>query len=213
VEKIFDVFVISVVPLVISIVLHEISHGLMAYALGDDTARRAGRFKLHTHFDLYGSFLIPLILYAVGSPFLIGYAKPVPVDCRRFVNPRMDTALVAAAGPVCNALLALAAAFILKNHDIHLQIAVQFLFNFVTINLALCLFNLIPIPPLDGSRIISAMIPARIAEKMDIFESIGIFILLAIELVCAQLSKFLGFKVGILALLNTALQEIIRLIF
>ncbi|MDR2766607.1 MAG: site-2 protease family protein [Holosporaceae bacterium] len=213
VEEIFDVFILSVVPLVIAVVLHEISHGMVAYALGDDTAKRAGRFKLHTHFDLFGSFLIPLFLYMVKSPFLIGYAKPVPVDWRKFANPRMDMALVAVGGPLCNALLALAAIFILRSCEIFSQMWVQFLFNFITVNLALGLFNLIPIPPLDGSRVLTALLPARMAEKMYRLEPYGILLLFGVEFLGSQLSKILGFRVGILVLLEMLLRKIIRMIF
>lgn len=191
-------FVLNVIPLVIAVVLHEISHSAVAYVLGDDTAKNAGRFKLHTHFDLYGSFLIPLGLYLIHSPFLIGYAKPVPIDPRKFQHPLQDMALVAIAGPLCNLLLASSAAIVLKDYSPSMSgIMIQISMNFIVINLALFFFNLIPIPPLDGSRILAAIIPLRWVPKFYAFEAWGFFIIIGIEALCRQISNMTGTNIGI----------------
>ncbi len=192
------VFVLNVIPLVVAVILHEISHGAVAYALGDDTAKKAGRFKLHTHFDLYGSFLIPLGLYLIHSPFLIGYAKPVPIDPRKFQHPLQDMALVAIAGPLCNLLLASGAAIVLRDFSPDMsEMMIQVSMNFIVINLALFFFNLIPIPPLDGSRILAAVIPLKWVPKFYAFEAWGFFIIIGIEALCRQISNMTGTNIGI----------------
>lgn len=191
-------FCIQIIPLVIAIISHEISHGAVAYALGDDTAKKAGRFKLHTHFDLYGSFLIPLGLYLVHSPFMIGYAKPVPIDPRKFKDPLFDMALSAAAGPACNLFLAVITSLFIQNitEDTN-PILVQMIVNFIVINLVLFFFNLIPIPPLDGSRLVAAVLPEKALIKYYSIEQFGFFIILGIEFICAQISSATGVQIGL----------------
>jgi Zn-dependent protease len=206
----FSLFFMYILSLLLAIMLHEISHAIVAYALGDDTAKRAGRFKLHTHFDLYGSLLIPLLLYFVHSPIMLGYAKPVPVDSRKFKKPRVDMALVAAAGPLCNFLLAAIGAWALSCVGYNItakQTLCYCLFNFTVVNLALCFFNLIPIPPLDGSRIISAMVSDDIARKMQKIEPFGFFIIIGIEVICSQLSSLLGYKIGLSAMIYGLIKK------
>jgi Zn-dependent protease len=203
--------ILSAVPLLIAVILHETAHGLVACALGDDTAKRSGRFKPYSHFDFFGSFLIPLLLYASGSPFLIGYAKPVPVNARNFKHPETDMALVALGGPICNVLLAFGGVFVLKNCEIHSPMFAQFIFNFIAVNFALFLFNIIPIPPLDGSRVLTALLPPRFAEKMYALEPFGFFILMGIETVCSLLSGVFGCRIGILAMLRSALKGFFEL--
>ena len=191
-------FVLNVIPLVVAVILHEMSHGAIAYMLGDDTAKKAERFKLHTHFDLYGSFLIPLGLYLIHSPFLIGYAKPVPVDPRKFQHPLTDMALVAIGGPLCNLMLATVASIVLKAYSPQMnQMMMQICMNFIVINLALFFFNLIPIPPLDGSRIVAAVIPIRWVPKFYTLEAWGFFIIIGIEALCRQISNMTGTDIGI----------------
>ena len=195
--ELFDAILFSIIPLLIAIILHEISHGLVAYSLGDSTAKDAGRFKLHTHFDLYGSFLIPLGLFLAKSHFLIGYAKPVPVDPRNFKDPITDMALVAIAGPICNILLALLSAFIMQKFIPTSYFIQKFLVHFIVINLVLFFFNLIPIPPLDGSRILAAMLPVRYLDTFYSLENLGFFIIMGIEFVCQFVSRLIGTDIGI----------------
>lgn len=193
-------YILQIVALLSAIILHEISHGVAAYLLGDDTAKKAGRFKLYTHFDLFGSFLIPLGLWLIHSPFLIGYAKPVPVDPRNFKRPIADMALVAIAGPLCNLLLAVFAASLIRNgpillHD--LPLLKQFVLSFTVINLGLFFFNLIPIPPLDGSRIVAAFLPLRWLVKFYKLEPFGFFIVIGIEFLSRQISELTGLNIGL----------------
>lgn len=176
--------VLDIVPLAIAIVLHELSHGYVAYALGDNTAKKANRLNLYNHFDPYGSFLIPLVMYLLNSPFLLGYAKPVPVNPRNFKNPMQDMALVAIAGPLCNFILAVFASFWLNGQHItgaDLSIVQQSVLNFITINLALFFFNLIPIPPLDGSRIVANFLPPEALRIFYRIEPVGFMLVMAIE--------------------------------
>lgn len=193
-------YILQIVALLSAIILHEISHGVVAYLLGDDTAKKAGRFKLYTHFDLFGSFLIPLGLWLIHSPFLIGYAKPVPVDPRNFKRPIADMALVAIAGPLCNLLLALLATRLIRNgpvwlHD--LPMLKQFILTFTVINLGLFFFNLIPIPPLDGSRIVAAFLPLKWLVKFYRLEPFGFFVVIGIEFLSRQISELTGLNIGL----------------
>lgn len=173
--------VLSVIAIFFAIVLHEISHGLAAYLLGDDTAKKAGRFKLHTHFDLWGSLIIPVALFLMKFPFLIGYAKPVPIDPRKFKDPTTDMAIVALAGPACNFVLACLGAFLLKNMIGYPYILQQLCLSFIISNLALLFFNLIPIPPLDGSRLIAVIIPKKWVDKYYLLEPFGFILIIMLE--------------------------------
>lgn len=193
-QNLFETIVLHIFPLLVAIVFHEISHGVVAYSLGDDTAKKAGRFKLYTHFDLWGSFLIPLGLYLVHFPFLIGYAKPVPVNPRNFKDPITDMALVAIAGPLYNLLVAVVSVFFLQSSE---EFAQKVLFSFAMINFGLFFFNLVPIPPLDGSRILAAVMPKRFVEPFYRLEPFGFFIIIGLEMLSSPLSQLLGHRVGL----------------
>ena len=204
----FITIITKIFPLFVAIVFHEIAHGVVAYLLGDDTAKKEGRFKLHTHFDFYGSFLIPMALFLVKSPFLIGYAKPIPVNPKKFKDPTSDMALVAIAGPLCNLLMAVVAAFIIKStYTVFPKIIMEVLLNFIVINLALMFFNLIPIPPLDGSRLVAAVMPQRLVEKYYRLEPFGLFVVIALELFTSHLSKLTGMQ---LSLFHLFIQRPVR---
>jgi Zn-dependent protease len=193
-----NVIFLKIVPFFFAIVLHEISHGLVALALGDDTAKKAGRFKLYTHFDMVGSLIIPGLMYLMSFPFLIGYAKPVPIDVRKFKDPLVDMAIVAIAGPLCNLLLAAAAALLLKNATVGISAPFEELcINFVMSNLCLFFLNLIPIPPLDGSRIVAALIPQKFVDMYYSIEPFGFFIIIAIEMLSSQLSPLVGTNISL----------------
>ena len=154
-----------VIPVIIAITLHEAAHGFVAHQCGDDTAWRLGRvtFNPLKHVDLFGTIILPAVLLLTRAPFLFGYAKPVPVNFRALRNPRRDMVWVAAAGPATNLLLALAAGFMA-----HLVIFLpasadhwylQNLRNAIDINVVLALFNMIPLPPLDGGRVAVGLLP------------------------------------------------------
>jgi Zn-dependent protease len=183
---------ISVVPLVVAIVLHEVAHGAVAYGLGDPTAARAGRLSLNPlrHIDPFGTIVLPgLLLLApvlFGTrPFVFGWARPVPVDVRLLHHPRRDAVLVALAGPLTNLVLAAASALLLGWLPAdragggatvlqHLAIAS------LSVNCVLAVFNLLPIPPLDGSRVLSAFLGPAQAGLMRTLEQVGMVVLLLV---------------------------------
>lgn len=167
---------IALTILIFSAILHEVTHGVVADRLGDPTARLKGRLTLdpRPHIDPFMSILLPLLLILSGSPVIFGAAKPVPVDPFNLREGRKDLALVALAGPLTNVLIAIIASFILKiippSPDLILA-------NVVRLNLLLAIFNLLPIPPLDGSKVFSLMLSEKQAFVYMSLSSIGMFIL------------------------------------
>ena len=160
--------------LIVSVIAHEISHGYMAERLGDPTARLAGRLTLNPipHVDPFGSIFIPILLLLAKSPFLIGWAKPVPYNPNNMKNPRSGSALVALAGPVMNILIAVAFGFLVRFGDL-LGLPFEFISIatlVVFLNLMLAVFNLIPLPPLDGSKILFALLPLRFWMVQEFLE-------------------------------------------
>ena len=206
---------IWVLPALIAITLHEAAHGYAAEFFGDDTARRMGRISLNPlrHVDPFGTVLMPAFLLLAHAPFLFGYAKPVPVDFRRLNNPRRDMIFVAAAGPAMNLALALLAAFLY--HGISLlpdrvaQWAGLNLVNAIQLNVILAVFNMLPIPPLDGGRVAVGLLPDALAYPLARLERIGIFIVLGLML----LPRALGDSFDLFGLVVLAPAEaLIRLI-
>ncbi|MDX8409080.1 MAG: site-2 protease family protein [Mariprofundales bacterium] len=175
-------------PVLAAIILHEIAHGRMADLLGDDTARRAGRLTLNplAHVDPIGTIAIPLLLLVMQAPFLFGYAKPVPVNFMRLRRPKQDMVWVALAGPVTNLLLALTSALLLTAAT-HLppwvaEPLAMMCQASIIINLVLCIFNLIPLPPLDGGRVLVGLLPYRLAAAVSHIEPFGFVIIIALLL-------------------------------
>ncbi len=164
---------IIIAGLLFSVILHEIMHGYVAERLGDPTARYAGRLTLNPipHIDPFMTILIPAILILSGSPIIFGAAKPVPVNPLNLREGRKDMALVALGGPLTN--IGLAIVFALLFHVLGLDVLIRL----VILNLALGILNLIPIPPLDGSKFISSFLPLDIARSYDSIAPFGIFIL------------------------------------
>ena len=156
----------------------------MALAFGDDTAKRAGRLTLNpiAHIDPFGTILLPLIL-ALSGAGMFGWAKPVPVNPARLRNPRQQTLLVSLAGPVTNVAIAVLAAAALRNHVFHGDLALRVVFAAGFINVILAAFNLLPIPPLDGSAVIERFIPAAWAPSWHRFRQYSFGILLLMVLV------------------------------
>ncbi len=173
--------VIRIFVLLLAIIVHEVSHGLVAEKLGDPTARRMGRLTLNPvpHIDLFGSIIIPGFLILTGSPFIIGWAKPVPVDIRRFTDPLRGFAFTAMAGPASNFCQVAVWALIFRLAYAQGWPAwVAYLaFSGAAVNLFLAFFNLIPIPPLDGSRLIGALLPAGAAAQYLSLERFGFIII------------------------------------
>ncbi len=225
-----DILLIAV-PAILAITLHEAAHGYAALALGDDTAKAAGRLSLNPlrHIDRFGTIILPAILVlgqlaAFGRIlFLFGWAKPVPVAAWKFRDPRRGMAFVAAAGPAMNFFLAWlgALAFYLPDTDLPRTLAGdggsglgQFLLYFILFNLALGLFNLLPIPPLDGGRIVVGVLPAPIAVRYARIERLGILVVLVIFFLVPALAQEMGYLFDpVRAILGSVLPALINLVF
>ena len=187
-------FVLLILPLIVAVTLHEVAHGYAALKMGDHTARLAGRLTLNPikHLDLFGSFLLPLILKLSGSPIVFGYAKPVPVNYHNFQNYRKGTLWVSAAGVLANLILAVISAGLFRmlvftkaswaqsQYGLLFEFLFQLLAYSVIINCILALFNLIPIPPLDGSRILAMLLPAPLKMHFARLERFGMIIILVL---------------------------------
>ena len=173
--------IITLVVLLFSAVIHEVCHGVMAYRLGDDTAKTMGRLTLNPipHLDPFGSILLPLFLLWAGSPVIFGAAKPVPVNFFNLRNPKRDTALVSLAGPVSNFILAIIFALPIRLGLIHSAAAgYEILVTVVMLNLALGIFNLLPIPPLDGSKVFASLFSDQIMYRILEFERFGFLLII-----------------------------------
>ncbi|MDP4038871.1 MAG: site-2 protease family protein [bacterium] len=175
--------VFYLVILVVIITVHEFSHAWMAHTLGDLTAKREGRLTLNplAHIDPFLTLILPISLILLGSPVVFGAAKPVPFNPYAVKYGKFGAALVAFAGPLSNLLMAVFVGLILRFFSLGIPSgAINFLTIFVVINIAFFVFNMIPIPPLDGSRLLYAIAPPALADAMDRFERFGIIALFLI---------------------------------
>jgi Zn-dependent protease len=207
------------IPAIIAITFHEASHGYVAHLLGDDTAWRQGRVSFNplVHIDPFGTVVLPLMLLMLHSPFLFGYAKPVPVNFRALRYPRLGTILVAAAGPVMNLLLATIAA--LAFHIVGYvpapgaQWLAANLKNALLLNVILAIFNLLPIPPLDGGRILVGILPSALARIVSRAEPYGMLILIGLIFVLPLLGAQFGINLNpISRILMTSTSAVIGII-
>ena len=180
-DKIYYLIFVFVI-VVFSMVLHELAHGFTAYKLGDDTAKNDGRLSLNPlrHIDPVMTVLVPLMLALAGMP-VFGGAKPVPIDTRKVRGGEWGFALVALMGPLTNFVLALVA-FLLLYWTQATGVAGTFLLTAIMVNLGFCLFNILPIPPLDGSRILYALAPESIRGVMRTMERYGVIVIYALLL-------------------------------
>ena len=182
-------------PVVLAITLHEAAHGYAALRFGDDTALRAGRVSLNPlrHVDLYGTIIIPAVLLFSGAPFLFGYAKPVPVNFWRLANPKRDMIWVAAAGPAMNILLALSSGFLFHVLDFLPPATGSWLgenlVNSIQINAVLAVFNMLPIPPLDGGRVAVGLLPRPLAQPLAGLERWGLAIIIGVLFILPMISR------------------------
>ena len=207
-----------VLPVLFAIPLHEAAHGYAAWKLGDDTAYRQGRISLNQlrHIDPFGTILLPAMLFLAHSPFRFGYAKPVPVNFGRLRHPRRDTLLVAAAGPATNLAIALISAS-LAAFVIYLPGPVEdwmndTLIRSILLNVILAVFNMIPLPPLDGGRVAVSLLPQPLSRPLARLERYGILILLGLLILPTILGPQLGFSFDVLGLLNRPIDYLFNVL-
>lgn len=207
-ESIIGQIIIWALPVLLAVVFHEVSHGWVAYRLGDPTARQLGRLTLNpiAHVDLFGTILVPLMLIIAHSPFVFGYAKPVPVNFNNLRNPKRDMIWVAVAGPATNLILAALCTLIWRalmpmtgaqGTSYSLSSLVDFFAPVVLmaqsgilINITLAVFNMLPLPPLDGGRVLVGLLPMPLASLVARIEPFG-FIVLIVLLMTRSLDRII----------------------
>ena len=208
-----------VLPLVIAITFHEAAHGFVAHHFGDNTAWQLGRVSFNPlrHIDPFGTLVMPAILLMAHSPFLFGYAKPVPVNFRALRSPKTDMVWVALAGPATNIALALVAAAAFHAVEFLPPNAAQWvadnLKNAVVINVILAVFNMLPIPPLDGGRVAVGLLPKALALPLSRLEPFGMLILIGFLILLPLAGSQFGLNLDVIsAILRSSTGYLIQLI-
>jgi Zn-dependent protease len=186
-RHILQIISVAAIPVLFAITIHEVAHGRVARAFGDHTAEALGRLSLNPikHVDPFGTVLLPILLLMIGSPFLFGWAKPVPVNARNLRNPKRDMAFVAAAGPAVNLLMAIAWTVIggiASNGAFGTGAVGGWLFEMAKYglvwNVLLAVFNMLPIPPLDGGRVLVSVLPPGPSRALSRIEPFGLWIVI-----------------------------------
>ena len=206
-----------IIPLLLAITLHEAAHGYVAHACGDNTAWRLGRVSLNPlrHVDPFGTVLLPAFLLLFHAPFLFGYAKPVPVRFDRLRHPRSDIIWVAAAGPATNLVLATAAAFL--THVVgYLPTGIGTwvllnLINAINVNVILAVFNMIPIPPLDGGRVAVGVLPKPLSTWLARLEPYGMMILVSVLFFLPMLGQSMGIDTNVFGQIVTGPASVTKM--
>ena len=199
--------VLFAIPVIIAVTLHEAAHGFVALHFGDETAKNAGRVTLNPikHVDLLGTIILPLVLILSNAGFVFGYAKPVPVDFNALKNPRWNMIWVAAAGPVMNIGLALLSVGLLYGAQFlgaqNSPFVTNLLLVSIELNLVLAIFNMLPLPPLDGSNVIAAFLPNPVMRAYLSFGRYGMTFLLLVLIVLPLLSARTGIRLDIFGIL------------